>query len=98
VADLAKQFDQAMLTIYRRAHAEAGYNATVFFNVLSTRGGLSPAKYLINTVQPSQGYTALHLRNRLDLTVEAMVTSRIRGCRQAAWWERREPRGSRTVL
>ena len=29
---------------------------------------------------------------------EAVLTSRRRGCRPAAWWERCEPRGSRTVL
>lgn len=62
-----------MLTIYLRAKVEAHYNATVFFNMINTRGGLSTAKYLINTEQPSQGYTTLHLKKRLDLTVEAMV-------------------------
>jgi hypothetical protein len=36
-------------------------------------GGLSAAKYLINTPKPSEGYTHLYERGRLDLTVEAMV-------------------------
>jgi hypothetical protein len=61
MADLEKQFDQAMLQIYLRAKTEAKYPANVFFNMLNDRGGLATAKYLINTDTPSQGYTELHL-------------------------------------
>jgi hypothetical protein len=71
--ELLKQFDQAMLSIYQRAKAEVNYNATIFFRMLSERGGLSTAKYLINSENPSDGYTHLFERGRLDLTVEAMV-------------------------
>ncbi|HXY58709.1 MAG TPA: hypothetical protein VEH76_09015 [Methylocystis sp.] len=71
--DLSKQFDGAMFDIYRRAKSEAGYNATIFLQMLNERGGLDTAKYLINSSKVSDGYTALYLRNRLDLTVEAMV-------------------------
>jgi hypothetical protein len=71
--DLQRQFDQAMLTIYRRAKAEVKYNATIFFRMLNERGGLATAKYLINSEEPSDGYTHLYERGRLDLTVEAMV-------------------------
>lgn len=66
-------FDQAMFSIYRRAKDEAGYSATVFLGMLSDRGGLATAKTLINSSKPSDGYTALYERERLDLTVEAMV-------------------------
>ena len=66
-------FDQAMFNIYRRAKDEAGYNATAFLRMLSDRGGLATAKTLINSPKPSDGYTALYERERLDLTVEAMV-------------------------
>lgn len=72
---LSKQFDGAMFEIYRRAKSEAGYNATVFLQMLRGRGGLDTAKYLINSLQESDGYAALYLRNRLDLTVEAMVVA-----------------------
>jgi hypothetical protein len=41
--------------------------------MLSDRGGLATAKYLINSSKPSDGYTHLYDRGRLDLTVEAMV-------------------------
>jgi hypothetical protein len=71
--DLEKQFDEAMFTVYRRAKEEAKYTATIFYHMLHDRGGLSTAKYLINAPNESDGYTALHLRGRLDLTVEAVV-------------------------
>jgi len=70
---LSKQFDAAMFSICQRAKSEAGYNATVFFRMLNDKGGVSTAKYLINTSKPSDGYTHLYERGRLDLTVEAMV-------------------------
>jgi hypothetical protein len=76
--DLAKQFDAAMFDIYRRAKQEAGYNATIFLRMISDRGGLATAKYLINSTKPSDGYTHLYERGRLDLTVEAMVVENIR--------------------
>jgi hypothetical protein len=72
---LSKLFDVAMFEIYRRAKSEAGYDATIFLGMLNdrSRGGLSTAKYLINSRKPSDGYTNLYERGRLDLTVEAMV-------------------------
>jgi hypothetical protein len=70
---LEKQFDAAMFEIYRRAKAEAGYTASIFLQMISDRGGLDTAKYLINARKPSDGYTHLYKRGRLDLTVEAMV-------------------------
>src|SRR5207247_11299621 len=57
---------------------EAGYNATIFLRMVSDRGGLATAKYLINSPTPSVGYTHLYERGRLDLTVEAMVVSTVR--------------------
>src|SRR5687768_4004506 len=71
--DLEKQFDKAMLEIYLRAKREAKYNASIFFRMLNEQGGLRTAKYLINLEPPSDGYTKLHLKGRLELTVEAVV-------------------------
>jgi hypothetical protein len=71
--DLARRFDAAMFEIYRRAKLEAGYNATIFLRMISDKGGLATAKFLINSPTPSDGYTRLYERGRLDLTVEAMV-------------------------
>lgn len=73
MSDIEKRFDTALFEIYQRAKTEAGYNATVFLGMLHERGGLSTAKFLINADKPSDGYTALYLRGRLDLTVEAQV-------------------------
>jgi hypothetical protein len=41
--------------------------------MVTDKGGLLTAKTLINSAKPSDGYTALYLKQRLDLTVEAMV-------------------------
>ena len=73
MTDLNAQFDQAMFEVYRRAKDEAGYNATIFLQMLTDSKGLRTAKTLINSAKPSDGYTALYLRGRLDLTVEALV-------------------------
>jgi len=72
MSDHAK-FDEAMVNIYLRAKKEVGYNATIFFKMVNDRGGLETAKFLINASKPSDGYTALWERDRLDLTVEALV-------------------------
>lgn len=71
-------FDGAMFEIYRRAKSEAGYTANVFLQMISDKGGLATAKYLINASKPSDGYTHLYLRGRLDLTVEAMIIENAR--------------------
>lgn len=73
MADLEKQFDQAMFDVYRRAKEEAKYSGTIFLQMITSNGGLRTAKTLINAARPSDGYTALFMRQRLDLTVEAVV-------------------------
>jgi hypothetical protein len=73
VQKLEQKFEQAMFDIYRRAKSEAKYNASLFLQMVTTRGGVDTARYLINQPNPSDGYTHLYERGRLDLTVEAMV-------------------------
>lgn len=70
---IEEQFTQAMFDIYRRAKIEAGYPANTFLGMITQDGGLLTAKRLINSPKVSDGYTELHLRGRLDLTVEATV-------------------------
>ncbi|MFT0859455.1 hypothetical protein [Ancylobacter sp. G4_0304] len=70
---LEKQFDEEMMSIYRRAKSEARYTAIIFFDMLNRNGGLATAKYLINSPKVSDGYTALYERGCLHLTVEAVV-------------------------
>ena len=65
-----------MLDIYRRAKSEAGYHATRFLAMVSERGGLDTARYLVHAATVSEGYTALWERKRLDLTVEAVILER----------------------
>jgi len=74
VSKLEAEFDAAMMEIYIRAKAEAGYTASIFHRMLVQQRGLATAKQLINDPNISQGYTALWERGRLDLTVEAIVT------------------------
>ena len=70
---LEGEFAAAMQDIYRQAKVEAGYNATAFLRMLQERGAMATARYLIHTAKPSDGFTALWAKGRLDLTVEAHV-------------------------
>jgi hypothetical protein len=70
---LEAQFGDAMTDIYRTAKRDLGYNATYFLRMLSTDGPLATARQLISSTTPSEGFTQLWMRQRLDLTVEAHV-------------------------
>ena len=70
---LVEQFDEEMLRIYQRAQSEAHHNATLFLRMLHEHGGLEAARILLHRKKVSDGYTALYLRDRLDLTVEAVI-------------------------
>jgi hypothetical protein len=69
--DLERRFDAAMMEIYERAGAEAGYWATRYLQMLRRRGGLETARYLLGQEATSDGYAHLRDAGRLDLTVEA---------------------------
>jgi hypothetical protein len=70
---LESAFDDAMLDIYKRAKSEAHYTASRFLGMVVQRGGLQTARYLLNNAIVSDGYTALSMRGRLDLTVERLI-------------------------
>ena len=53
------QFNEAMLNLYRRAKAEAGYNATRFLSMVVEHGGLETARYLSCTLRRSRMATRL---------------------------------------
>jgi hypothetical protein len=72
-SDLETRFDDAMMQIYVRANNEVGYNATRYLQMLHDNRGLDTARVLVLADKPSEGYTALWERNRLDLSVEALV-------------------------
>jgi hypothetical protein len=75
---LESAFDHEMLGIYQRALSEAGYNAKRFLQMLHEHRGLQTARMLIHASTVSEGYTALWERQRLDLTVEAMILDNAR--------------------
>jgi hypothetical protein len=70
---LVDEFDEAMFGIYERAKSEARYTATRFLTMLFEHRGLKTAQILIRSSTVSEGYTALWQRDRLDLTVEAVI-------------------------
>jgi hypothetical protein len=73
VSELEDPFHEAMLNIYRRAKAEAGYPANRFLSMVTENGGVATARYLLQSPTVSEGYAALWERKRLDLTVEALI-------------------------
>lgn len=74
--ELELQLDTAMFNIYRRAKAEAGYNASRYLQMLDGHRGLKTAQILLHAATVSEGYVALWEKKRLDLTVEALVIQR----------------------
>ncbi|MDE1905184.1 MAG: hypothetical protein KGH75_01855 [Rhodospirillales bacterium] len=52
-----------------------------FITWLTTMGGLITAKTFINASKPSDGYTALYERGRLDLTVKQLLLNNKDGTR-----------------
>lgn len=71
--ELERRFHRAMVSIYETAKRELGYNATRFLQMISGQGGLATARQLLWDDRPSDGFTTLWERKRLDLTVEAHV-------------------------
>jgi len=70
--ELEDEFDDAIIRALNEAK-NIGYVATRFFKMFNEMGGVETAKVLINSRKPSEGYTALWERKRLDLSVEALV-------------------------
>lgn len=62
-----------MLDIYRNVVKETGYRPTYFLQMVMDTSGYEAAMHLVHAGKPSDGYTELHSRKRLDLTVEVLV-------------------------
>lgn len=71
--ELTREFTRDMAGIYERAKRDLGYSATFFLRMLGEHGALETARRLVTASTPSDGFTALWERKRLDLTVEALV-------------------------
>jgi hypothetical protein len=65
-------FGEAMRKLYLDAK-DAGYNATYFLRMLNDFGGVTTARRLLASSQPSEGFTRLWEMGRLDLSVEALI-------------------------
>ena len=71
--DVRAEFERAMKDVYVRAKSEANYTASYLIGMLSSYGGLGTAQRLLASTEVSSGFAALYERDRLDLTVEALV-------------------------
>lgn len=71
--ELEARFDNAMMDVYLRALKECDYKATRFLHMLHEHRGIETARILLHAPKVSEGYVALWERQRLDLTVEAVI-------------------------
>ena len=68
-----RAFHRAMIAIYETAKRDAKYKAARFLQMVSEHGGVEAAHQLLRGSAASDGFTALYVAGRLDLTVEAHV-------------------------
>jgi hypothetical protein len=76
VQELQENFQRAMVRLYEQAMRELGYNATYLVRMTANEGGVATARMLVMSNHLSDGFVYLRERQRLDLTVEALVTRR----------------------
>ncbi|MDO3140326.1 DUF262 domain-containing protein [Mycobacteroides abscessus] len=72
-SDIEADFSQRMKAVYDRGLSEAGYKASYFLSMLSQHGPQETAHKLLASRPISDGFRELWERERLDLTVEALV-------------------------
>jgi hypothetical protein len=56
-ADLEERFHGEMINLYNRTLDEVKYNATYFLRMLSEKGGIGTARYLIRAKDTPSGFT-----------------------------------------
>jgi len=71
--NLELELENEMLALYKIAKNKCKYNATRFFQMFTELGGLQTAKKLINSNNPTNGFTAMWECGCLDLTIEKLV-------------------------
>lgn len=59
--------------VYHRARAELGYTPGYLLRMVSELGGLEAARELLRKSAPSDGFTTLWEKGRLDLSVESLI-------------------------
>jgi len=62
-----------MHEVYRAGKREARFSAPLFAEMLKEHGGLETARRFLHSADYAAGFTALWERERLDLTVEAVI-------------------------
>jgi len=67
------RFEQRLREIASKAIHECDYRPNYFLQMLDELGGVATAKALLAKPMPSEGFSALFEKNRLDLTVEHVV-------------------------
>lgn len=91
---LRKDFDEAMLNLFRAATDECDYTATYFLRMLDQIGGVQTAHQLLSDQTTQSGFARLWECGRLDLTVECLVLDR----RFESLFDERERREARRRL
>lgn len=71
--DIASEFARRMKAVYDLGRSEAGYTASYFLGMLAQHGAQETARRLLASPATSDGFAELWERERLDLTVEAIV-------------------------
>lgn len=72
---LEERFHDSMLGIYWLAGRATGYWASYFLRGVRNKGGVTEAQDLLHKTGTSPGFERLKAERRLDLSMEAMVTT-----------------------
>jgi hypothetical protein len=70
---LEDEFDERMQKVYLDGKREGRFSAPLFAELLKKHGGLETARRFIHSADYAAGFTKLWERERLDLTVEAVI-------------------------
>jgi hypothetical protein len=73
LAGLALAFHREMAGLYARSEREVQYRPSAFRSMVADVGGVEAARRLVMSPHPSDGFTTLWEKGRLDLTAEALV-------------------------
>jgi hypothetical protein len=73
MSNVESLFHQEMLNLYRCVRQEVHYDARRFLAKLTEAGGLEAARHLLRSDRFSDGFVAITLAGRPDLTLEALV-------------------------
>jgi hypothetical protein len=75
---LEDEFEERMQELYHAGKREGKYSAPLFAELLKEHGGLEAARRFIHSPDYAPGFTKLWERQRLDLTVEAVIVAEVK--------------------